>query len=633
VATKKHARVFEYVPKAVLKRMLLSYAETHRCRCVLYDLEPSTGGTRPEGLALADRLINGSPRAAFCEKVRSTKMGQMRCRACDSMWASLVLLAHRRGPKVVAPELERLLGRNPSDEETIVNKVLCRNDKAAPPYLAYICHAGVVDIVAPILVRNEPLAMMYAGQRRLAGKIELNMLRHLETLADEIGVATSEMISLYLALDETSETKTAAAAHQLAETAAVLSELGDRAFRFREVSRTAAPIAAEEEYEQALDGIVKAAQEVSGSQRATLWAYSRERQELIRQRTVGLPPRQIKNLDRTKRLGEPVVGRVAEKQEPVEIRNVSEAPQIKWDQYQGGMLSEYAVPCQTGHAKEDLFGVLSVKRREPGPFPLDVQENLQLLGLHAAVAMKNARRTQDLKEALQTQRRFLSLASHQLIGPLSAIVQVTSEDGPLRKWAAAGVLEHPRLPEIIGLIDERAQVAMARARDILALSEGKSYEVNDSICSVLDIVEGAERLLLPMIAEKRVHIVKSGLEKLPPVRVDCERLKDLAIRNVLENAVRFSGKGQTVEIRGSSGQYGVRLRIKDMGPGIPPKLRERIFEPHVTGKRKGSRLGLGLAAARIIMKAHGGHIWVGQPVGQYSTAIVIQIPPERIVRK
>ena len=83
------------------------------------------------------------------------------------------------------------------------------------------------------------------------------------------------------------------------------------------------------------------------------------------------------------------------------------------------------------------------------------------------------------------------------------------------------------------------------------------------------------------------------------------------LRNLVGNAIVWSPPGATVEVRIEGDERSVALVVEDRGPGIPPELADRIFEPFVSGRpRKGERggYGLGLAICRTIMQQHGGSL-------------------------
>jgi signal transduction histidine kinase len=112
-----------------------------------------------------------------------------------------------------------------------------------------------------------------------------------------------------------------------------------------------------------------------------------------------------------------------------------------------------------------------------------------------------------------------------------------------------------------------------------------------------------------------------------PVVADEARL-GRAIRNVVENAVKFSPADGVVTIETAPG----RLAVSDEGPGIPPALREKVFErffradPSRTRGTGGS--GLGLAIAREVVAAHGGTIRVE---GANTVAIELTPAPDVVV--
>ena len=116
----------------------------------------------------------------------------------------------------------------------------------------------------------------------------------------------------------------------------------------------------------------------------------------------------------------------------------------------------------------------------------------------------------------------------------------------------------------------------------------------------------------------------------PPLRADPDQLRQ-ALLNIAKNALEAlrtveGPRELEVSLEPRPGG-GVRIRIADNGPGIDPALRERIFEPFVTGKSHGT--GLGLALTREIVLEHGGTIAAHSPVADgRGTAFVLELPPD-----
>jgi two-component system nitrogen regulation sensor histidine kinase NtrY len=85
-----------------------------------------------------------------------------------------------------------------------------------------------------------------------------------------------------------------------------------------------------------------------------------------------------------------------------------------------------------------------------------------------------------------------------------------------------------------------------------------------------------------------------------------ERLLGRAIRNLLENAMRAVAGGGAVEVSLSAADSTVRIAVADSGPGVPPEILARIFDPYFSTHAGGT--GLGLPIARRIAEEHGGTI-------------------------
>lgn len=98
--------------------------------------------------------------------------------------------------------------------------------------------------------------------------------------------------------------------------------------------------------------------------------------------------------------------------------------------------------------------------------------------------------------------------------------------------------------------------------------------------------------------------------------------------NLLENALRHSPARGIVTLELSATPQVVRLAVRDQGPGIPPELRERIFERFVRGPGTSGSLGLGLHVARQLVELHHGRIYV-EDVAPHGAALVIELPRSR----
>ena len=93
----------------------------------------------------------------------------------------------------------------------------------------------------------------------------------------------------------------------------------------------------------------------------------------------------------------------------------------------------------------------------------------------------------------------------------------------------------------------------------------------------------------------------------------CQADPDLlgrALINLLENAVRFSPRDETVTLSAVSDPGGITFAVEDHGPGVSPASRQQVFEPFVSSQAGPEQRGLGLAQCKIAAEAHGGRVWV-----------------------
>lgn len=110
------------------------------------------------------------------------------------------------------------------------------------------------------------------------------------------------------------------------------------------------------------------------------------------------------------------------------------------------------------------------------------------------------------------------------------------------------------------------------------------------------------------------------------IKADWDKVKQVVI-NLLDNAFRFSPADSQVMITGDVMDGMAVVRVKDMGPGVPPEKRDRLFEKFTQSKAEGMErgLGLGLYIVRTFVEAHGGEVWLEDEEG-FGTVIAFSLP-------
>jgi two-component system NtrC family sensor kinase len=145
--------------------------------------------------------------------------------------------------------------------------------------------------------------------------------------------------------------------------------------------------------------------------------------------------------------------------------------------------------------------------------------------------------------------------------------------------------------------------------------------LNDT--SVRESVRMALRLAKPRAAERRVEMT---LEPGSDVRLphDAARLSQ-AVLNLVSNGIDAAAEGGgSVVIRLVLDASSMRVQVDDDGPGIPEKIRDRVFEPFTTTKPQGKGTGLGLAITRQIVDDHGGVVTLSpNPSGPGTRAEIV----------
>ena len=210
-----------------------------------------------------------------------------------------------------------------------------------------------------------------------------------------------------------------------------------------------------------------------------------------------------------------------------------------------------------------------------------------------------------LSDAFEIQRQFTANAAHELRTPL-ALMQVQ-----LDLYNAAG---HPGNDadtlQMIRMVTEQNDKLNRMVKTLLDMSELQTVGRDDRI--IVDaIVEEVLADLEPLAQEKNIKLVGACEDT---TMTGSDILIYRLVYNLVENAIKYNHPGGQVTVTSCQKEKQIYLSVEDTGSGIPPELRERVFDPFFRVDKSRSRelggVGLGLALVREIVKVHDGIITI-----------------------
>lgn len=223
--------------------------------------------------------------------------------------------------------------------------------------------------------------------------------------------------------------------------------------------------------------------------------------------------------------------------------------------------------------------------------------------------------------AADERRRFLRRLDHELKNPLTAIRAGLAN----LAWASSEEAQE----EALGSVDAQALRLGRLAADLRKLAELETRSLERTSVNVADLLQ--EVLLVaqerPEGAERRLTLtVPQAPWPLPDIDGD-QDLLFLAVHNLVDNALKFTAPGDTVEIRAFEDGATVVIEVADTGPGIPadeiPHVWEELYRGQGARGVQGS--GLGLALVQAIVERHGGQTSLRSRAGQ-GTVFTLRLP-------
>ena len=201
-------------------------------------------------------------------------------------------------------------------------------------------------------------------------------------------------------------------------------------------------------------------------------------------------------------------------------------------------------------------------------------------------------------ERLSAVGQLVSGVAHELNNPLQSILGFTE--------LLIDAEERPELRRDLEQVRSEAIRAGKIVRNLLAFVRRSSSE--RTLASVNDIVKTTVSLRSYEFGTANIRLIESYAEGLPPVVVNPEEIQQVILNLILnaEQAMRAAHRGGTLSVITNYADDRVTIEIQDDGPGVPPALAGRIFEPFFSTKEVGEGTGLGLSIAMGIAEAHGG---------------------------
>jgi signal transduction histidine kinase len=242
----------------------------------------------------------------------------------------------------------------------------------------------------------------------------------------------------------------------------------------------------------------------------------------------------------------------------------------------------------------------------------------------AAVALENASLYASVQEASRLKDDFLASLSHELRTPLNAILGYA-------RMLRTGVMPADRQHKAVETIERNATSLTQIVEDVLDISRIVTGKIRLNVQPVDFplIVRNALDVITPAADAKGVKVETALAQDAAPISGDPERLQQV-LWNLFSNAVKFTDRGGTVQVRLERVNSHAEVVVSDTGVGIPPEFLPHVFERFRQAdagiNRERGGLGLGLSIARQLVELHGGTIEASSKGVGHGATFRLKIP-------
>ncbi|HEY3042322.1 MAG TPA: ATP-binding protein [Pyrinomonadaceae bacterium] len=329
-------------------------------------------------------------------------------------------------------------------------------------------------------------------------------------------------------------------------------------------------------------------------------------------------------------VGKGFAGRIVAEVQPIVVDDVSQADIFNPLLRQKGIKSLLGVPLLV---EGRPIGVLHVGHRQFAHFAEEDVRLLQLAAYRIALAIENARLyrvEQTARAAAEGANRakdeFLTLLSHELRTPLTPIIG----------WVHMmqnGILPAAEFSKALSVVDRNAHSLKRLINDLLDMSAILSGKMRledlpvPLAGSLSESMESMRSYAFESNVELRLEIADEASDLI--IKGDRTRLHQI-FSNILDNAIKFSPAGGSVEVKCEANDSEAIITIADQGTGIQPEFLPHIFErfrqADASRTRSHGGLGLGLTLVKSLLDAHGGTIEAKSAGAGKGSVFVVKLP-------
>ena len=250
----------------------------------------------------------------------------------------------------------------------------------------------------------------------------------------------------------------------------------------------------------------------------------------------------------------------------------------------------------------------------------------------ASLVLENARLYREAHDAIQARDELLSIASHELRTPVTAIRGVAQMTLRARE---RGTLDDARLARALDQLLHASQRLVTLTDDLLDVSRLQTgrFELRPETVNLgAFVADFVERFAAQLDEQHQVALVVAPPD--PPasvliVQADPARLEQV-LANLLSNAVKYTPTGGAITVSVAQDDESGQIAVRDDGIGLPTGSEEAIFQPFGRATNAAHRqipgMGLGLYICRQIVERHGGRIWAESPGDGLGTTIHVWLP-------